>query len=172
MAKVLLIIAQKNFQEQEYAHTREKLEAGGHEVMVSSVEKGTCMGKLGREVQSQLSFKEAQANDFDGIVLIGGPGALKLLDYPELLDLIKNFATQDKIVSAICIAPVILAAAGVLSGKRATVFPDPEAQQNLLAAGAQGAFSEELVQDGKLITANGPAAAYAFGEAIAKTLNV
>ena len=76
----------------------------------------------------------------------------------------RSFAEAGKVVAAICIAPVILARAGLLKGKRATVFPDgiPELEK----AGAVYT-AQSVERDGRIITGNGPEAAEAFGREIA-----
>ncbi|MDD5086856.1 MAG: DJ-1/PfpI family protein, partial [Candidatus Nanoarchaeia archaeon] len=78
------------------------------------------------------------------------------------------FYESGKITAAICIAPVILANAGVLDGKKATVFPS--GKDDIMVRGADYT-GEQVTQDGKVITANGPAAARSFGEAIVKELS-
>ena len=74
---------------------------------------------------------------------------------------------QDKLLAAICFAPVTLARAGVLDGKRATVWKSEKGQ--LTAAGAEY-VAERVVTDGKLITGDGPTAAETFGKALVKAL--
>jgi protease I len=74
---------------------------------------------------------------------------------------------QGKVLAAICIAPVTLANAGVLKGKKATVFPSLQSQ--LTAQGAR-VVNQDVVQDGKLLTASGPKAAREFAAALVKML--
>jgi protease I len=69
-------------------------------------------------------------------------------------------------VAAICLSPPVLARAGVLAGKRATTFPAERAIVELKRGGATY-VEEPVVQDGIIVTANGPEAATAFGEALA-----
>jgi protease I len=75
---------------------------------------------------------------------------------------------QNKIVGAICIAPVTLANAGILSGKRAAVSISE--RQQLADKGAECTF-KDVQRDGNIITASGPPAAKGFGEAIAEALS-
>jgi len=70
-------------------------------------------------------------------------------------------------VGAICIAPGILARAGILKDKKATVFPS-----EIETLKREGAHYSALpvVIDGKIVTADGPEAAEGFGKALVKTL--
>jgi protease I len=74
---------------------------------------------------------------------------------------------KEKIVGAICIAPVTLANAGILTGKKATVF---ESETKKLKDKGANCTRKNVERDGKTITANGPKAAKEFGETIAKAL--
>ncbi|MBC7348303.1 MAG: DJ-1/PfpI family protein, partial [Clostridia bacterium] len=76
-------------------------------------------------------------------------------------------AEQGKVLGAICLAPVTLANAGVLAGRKATVF-SPEAKR-LEAAGAKYTGAGVEI-DGRIVTASGPENAKDFGEAIAALL--
>jgi len=97
-------------------------------------------------------------DSFDLIVLPGGqPGTRHLMADARVLQLIKQMASQDKFVAAICAAPMVLAAAGLLDGKRATCYPTclddyPKVRVQTSA----------LVEDGKLITSRGPGTAMDF----------
>ena len=74
-----------------------------------------------------------------------------------------------KPVGAICIAPCILAKAGVLKGRRATVFPGKE-YTDILREGGATVVRAAVVEDGLLVTANGPNAAARFGDALIRAL--
>jgi protease I len=80
--------------------------------------------------------------------------------------LAKEFNKDGKVVSAICIAPSILANAGILNGKKATSFPSQ--RNNINAVGTYTGTPVEV--DGKIITGNGPQAAKDFGKKIAEAL--
>jgi protease I len=107
---------------------------------------------------------------YDAVVVVGGMGSpAHLWKDADLHGLIRQMKEADKVVSAICLSGAALAEAGVLEGKRATVWPMPESLDALARGGAQ--YEEKpVVKDGKLITANGPEAADEFGQAIAGEL--
>ena len=82
-------------------------------------------------------------------------------------DIARNAINKNKILAAICIAPVTLANAGVLEGKKATVWKD--VVDKLKAKGVNYTGSDVEI-DGKIITGNGPDAAQKFGEALVAAL--
>lgn len=168
MKKVVLVIAYRDFQDREYSVTKEVLEEAGIEVKTASNEKGTAEGGTGSKAAVDLLAAEVKPADFDAVVFIGGPGALDYLDNEISYNLIKETIKQNKILAAICISPVILAKAGVLKNKKATVwwsFLDKEPIKILKENGAEF-IDKKVVSDGKIITANGPAAAEEFSKEI------
>jgi protein deglycase len=98
--------------------------------------------------------------EFRAIVLIGGPGSQSYIGHTTLLPLLK---AHKGILAAICAAPIALNAAGLLAGKRYTCHPS---RRNEL----KEALDEPVVVDGRIITAAGPGAAFAFGLELIKAL--
>jgi protease I len=88
------------------------------------------------------------------------------MDDPEAQRIAQEAAAEGKVLAAICVAPITLAKAGLLKGKRATSSMD---SWNLKSEGAIPVY-DNVVRDGLIITANGPAAAQLFGETIAIAL--
>ncbi|MBI4406718.1 DJ-1/PfpI family protein [Candidatus Micrarchaeota archaeon] len=173
MKKVLFVIAPEGFRDEELFHTKEVLEFKGAACSVASTRKGTAVGKLGAKAEVKKEISEVEVNDFDAVAFVGGPGVekYKLYENEKVLKLAKEFSAADKITTAICIAPRILAMAGILQNKRATCFPDPGSIALLKQRGAK--YEEEhVVKDGKIITADGPESARKFGEKIAHELKL
>jgi len=167
MSRILAIIAPSGFQEIEYAAPKQVLESHGHTVVTASTTKNP-VGHLGHSVTTNLLLSEVHASDYDAVMFIGGPGAHFYFDHAPALSLAKEFFNSGKLTCAICAGPSILANAGLLNGVTSTSFPSHE--QNLSAHGAK--FTGNPVeQDGLIITANGPAAAAAFGEKIHQALS-
>jgi protease I len=103
------------------------------------------------------------------LVFIGGPGTVQYWDDPLAQRLVREAAESQKVLGAICIAPVILARAGMLKGRRATAWPSPEDEEELKKAGAE--FSAQPVErDGNIVTANGPDAARQFARQLLRAL--
>lgn len=172
--KALIIIAFKGFQDLEYSKTREILEKAGVKITVASSALGTATGKFGNQVETNLTINEVNVADYDAIIFIGGPGATEYIENSTAHDLAQKTVKADKVLAAICIAPEILAKAKVLSGKKATVWSsilDRSSIEVLQTSGAQY-LSQEVVADGKIITANGPNAAEKFGQTILEQLKI
>ena len=170
MADVLLIIAQKDFQPVEYGDTRAELEKAGLGIAVASITTDVAVGADSNTVKPDVAVKDANAADYKAVVVIGGPGAHTLGEHEEVLELLKDAKDKGKVVAAICIAPTILAKAGLLEGKKATVWNGDGEQAGVIEAGGAEFVDNPVVADGKIITGNGPAAAREFGKTIADAL--
>ena len=170
--KAVIIIAFKNFRDEEYFVPKEVLENRGVETKTASNEKGTALGADGGEVNVDLTVEEINVSDFDAVVFVGGPGCLECLDNEKSYRLLKEAIEKNKVLGSICISPVILAKAGVLKGKKATVWSLPLDRSPIKILEAQGAefVDEKVVWDGNIITGNGPDAAREFGKTIADAL--
>ncbi len=167
MPKALLIVAQGKYKDKEYNNTKTSLEDYEVEVRTASKTKNTAKGVDGGQVDPDFALADVKLDEFDAIVFIGGEGSAKYFADKEALDLAKKAHSAGKVVAAICIAPVILANAGLLKNQRATVFASEK--DKLEKKGAK--YSGEAVEtQGNIITANGPDASEEFGEKIALTL--
>jgi len=169
--KAVMIIAFREFRDAEYFIPKEILERAGIEVKTASNKSGTAIGADGGDTNVDLLVSQINVSDFDAIIFVGGPGCLDALDNEDSYKVARETVSQNKVLAAICISPVILAKAGVLKGKRATVWNDfAKTQAKILEK--EGAIFEDkpVVVDGKIVTANGPEAAKEFGNAILELL--
>jgi protease I len=170
--KIVMIIAFKDFKDEEYFVSRGIFDNARAEVKIASNELGTAQGIEGGEVNVDIKTSDLNVGDFDAIVFIGGSGAPANLDNRDSYGVAKDAIVQDKLLCAICISPAILAKSGVLNGKKATVWTsalNKDAQKVLEENGAIYQ-KDSIVQDGKIITADGPAAARDFAEKILDAL--
>jgi protease I len=164
---ILMIIAHQDFRDEEYKEPRQIFEAKGATVTVASSSLEVAKGALGAQVKPDLLLKDVAVSDYDAIVFVGGPGAQEYWDDPVAHAVAQEAVAQGKVLAAICIAPATLAKAGVLKGKKATVFPSEVEELKACGADYTGASVE---RDGLIITANGPKATVEFAEEIAKAL--
>ncbi len=167
MKKAALFIAFQGFRDEEYAEPKRIMEKAGLTVETISTSKGLARGKIKITAQVDKVLDEVNISDYACMALVGGPGALEHLDKPKVHKMFTDFHAQGKPIAAICISPVILAHAGLLKNKKATVWPDGS---NELVANGAVYTGKELEIDSNIITANGPAAAKAYGEAIVEAV--
>lgn len=167
--KAVMIIAPEKFRDEELFEPKDILESKGVDVTVASKSTGVITGMLGGSITVTTRNDEISANDYDAIIFVGGSGASVYFEDETILTLAKNFFNKGKIVAAICIAPSILANAGLLNEKKATAFHSEST--NLRAKGAYYS-NEDLVISGRIITAKGPQAAKAFGTAVTRALGI
>lgn len=169
--KVLLVVAPRDFRDEEFFVPRRIFEEKGAVVTVASNKKGTATGMLGGTVEPDAVFSEVRPADYDAVVIAGGAGSkVYLWDYKELRRIVREAYGQGKIVAAICLSPVVLARAGCLKGKEAAVFPDPAAVRELKAAGVKY-VDRGVVTAGSIVTARDPQSAEEFARAVARLLS-
>jgi len=168
-----MVIAPSNFRDEELLDTKRVLESAGVNVMVASRTTAESRGMFGALARPNIALDRARAADFDAVVFVGGSGAKAYFDDRVAHSLARDAAGAGKLVAAICIAPSILARAGLLRGRRATVWDDQGPSGpfvgNLRAGGATFT-GEEVVRDGLFVTANGPKAAEKFGRMLVESL--
>ena len=168
MATVLMVIPPQRFRDEELFVTQEELQKAGHKTVIASTVPGVCRGSRGGFAEAAVSLSDVRAAGFDAVVFVGGGGAKLLFANEDALRLARNMVAAGKVAAAICLAPVILANAGVLAGKHATVA-GTEAR-TLEQAGATYTGPGVTV-DGLIVTANGPKSARLFAQKIAALLS-
>ena len=169
MSKILMIIAQSGFRDEELFVPKEILEKEGHNVKVASLARTKATGSKGATVQPDIAVYEANPDFFDCIIIVGGPGSPALSEDGSVRELLTQANAKGKLLGAICLGPMSLAKAGVLTNKKATVFPDKSAISLLKQTGARYK-SEPVVIDERIVTADCPESAAQFGIALAKIL--
>ena len=168
--KLLLVIAPDKFRDEELEVPREIFDSLDIAYDIASVQEGECTGMLGAAAEATLTIEEADESTYDAIVIVGGLGSQDYLwDNEALHRLVRAFAEKLKLVAAICLSPVVLAKAGILKERQATVFKSPASVREIERGGAQ-LVDVAVVSDMNIITANGPTAAAEFAEAIVDKL--
>ena len=170
--KIVMIIAFRDFRDEEYFIPKVILEGVGAKIQTASSQKGTAIGASGGEVEVDLLLGEIDPADFDCVVFIGGAGAPKHLDNEDSYRIARETIAQKKVLAAICIAPAILAKAGVLEGKKATVWTSTidKSAARILEENGTEYISDPVVVEGNIVTGAGPFAASQFGEKIIEVL--
>ncbi|OIO45632.1 MAG: hypothetical protein AUJ24_00260 [Parcubacteria group bacterium CG1_02_36_42] len=170
--KIAIVIAFRDFRDAEYFVPKEILEKAGVKIITVSTKLGMSIGADGGDTEVDLLVKNLNVANFDAVVFIGGPGCLQYLDNENSYKVARETIEKNKILGSICVSPVILAKAGVLKEKRATVWSSPLDRGPVKILKENGVIYEDkdVVVDGKIITANGPGAAEEFGQKLVDLL--
>jgi len=171
--KIAMVIAFKGFMDEEYFVPVQIFNDAGFEVVTVSTSLGTAFASYGGEAEVDILIENLNVKDFDAVVFVGGNGSVKHLSDEKFHNVAKETIKNRKLLAGICFAPSILAKAGVLVGKKATVwsrFMDKTTIKILKENGA-GYVESNVVSDGNIITANGPEAAEEFAKEIIKKLS-
>ena len=168
--RIAFIIAPQQFRDEELTVPRQYLQSQGWQCTTYSTQAGVAQGMLGAQEAVTLTLADVDVTAVEAVAIVGGYGAVEhLWGNTTLHALCQQAVAQGKVLGAICVSPVALAKAGVLAGKRASVWPMPESHAAFEAAGA--VLSDEAVTtDGLIVTANGPEAALAFAHHVAHAL--
>lgn len=159
-----LVPLAEGFEEIEAVTIIDVLRRAGVTVTTAALERSPVTGSHGIALVADRALSGVSVAGFDAVVLPGGmPGSRLLKEDVRVRSLIAEAARANKLVAAVCAAPIALEAAGVLAGKRATSYPG-----NPLPSAT---YSEErVVVDGNVITSRGPGTALEFSLAVVERL--
>lgn len=165
MSKVLVLFAEGS-EELETVSIVNILRRAGISVTLAGLTAGALRGSRNIALQPDTTLDAVLHDPFDMVVLPGGlPGTTHLRNDARVIQLVQQMAQQGKQVAAICAAPSVLAAAGLLDGKRATCYPgflDEFAKVHSQACA--------VVQEGNLTTSRGPGTAMDFALTLVERL--
>jgi protease I len=162
------ILATDGFEQVELTEPRKALDQAGATTQVISPKAGEIKGwnlkDWGEKVRVDKTLDQANAKDYDALVLPGGvinPDQLRT--EPKAVAFVKEFAESGKPVAAICHGPWTLIEAGVVKGRKLTSWPS--LKTDLKNAGANW-VDEQVVLDGNFITSRKPDDIPAFSKKI------
>ena len=168
MPQRIMIIATNGFEQSELEKPKANLEQAGFETVVVAPKAGEIKGwqhtDWGTPVKVDMTLDQADADDFDALLLPGGqmnPDKLRM--EAKAVQLVKDFCDAGKTVAAICHGPWLLVEADVVDGRRMTSWPS--VRTDLANAGAD-VVDEEVVIDDNFITSRKPDDIPAFNRAI------
>jgi len=165
---VLMIIARQSFRDEELNVPRDVLKQAGAKVIVASRGIQESVGMLHQvRVRPDLTLEQVDPAAYDAVLFVGGTGAREYFDNRLAHQIAVKAHEAGKLVGAISIAPATLANAGILKGKKAACAAS--VNDILIRNGARLARSR-VVQDDRVVTAEGPIDAKAFGEAVRDAL--
>ena len=160
----LLLPVSDDFEDIEVMTIVDVLRRANIQIDLVGVPYSTITSKSGIKVMVDRKLIEIRPEEYEGIVLTGGMKNVDTLSRTNsLIDMIKKLDNKKKILAAICAAPIILAKAGVLEDKKATIYPGME-------RGLPKPRDEKIVVDGNVITSQGPGTALEFALKIVEIL--
>ncbi len=162
--RAALVLCFNGFDDNEYQGLKKTFDRLAMPSVVYSSKRGLAEGMHGLKIQIEHSVDEFNAEEFEAVVFVGGRGLEEYLSNPMIHNIAKDMLSKGKILAANYWAPVILANAGVLAGKRATVTP---VEAEILKKHGAKYIDELLVIDGNVITGNGSATAELYADLIA-----
>ncbi|MBP1904527.1 PfpI family intracellular protease [Paenibacillus turicensis] len=168
---VLMVVAPKDFEDIELYAPKTLLELNGANVTVASTS-SKALGLNGSTYTTDIMIANAKSKDYDAIVIVGGTGVIGTLwEDQDLRSLVKDANKQKKIIAAICAAPPVLARAGILKDKKATMFPWSDGIKELTSNGVKYE-DKEVVVSGNIVTGKNPDASVAFGLKLCEALKI
>ena len=164
--KIQLVAAEKNFRDEELFVPEDIFSDAGAFVPTASSTMKTIHGMMGGSTEPDLLIGDIRVSGLDAIVIAGGTGSREYLWNDEaLLEKVREANNTGKIIGAICLSGAIPARAGIMRNRRGTVYPDPEAVEELKKCG-EIYVDQGVVVDGNVVTAQGPQNAKEFAETI------
>jgi protease I len=156
--KKIAILATDGFEQAELMEPRKALNQAGAKTVIISPKSGEIRGwnkkEWGESVKVDQTLDQANARDFDALMLPGGvmnPDHLRM--EPKAVDFVRQFVSSGKTIAAICHGPWMLAEAGAIKGRTVTSWPSLKTDLN--NAGARW-VDREVETDGQFITSRKP----------------
>jgi 4-methyl-5(b-hydroxyethyl)-thiazole monophosphate biosynthesis len=166
-SRVAVLLAE-GFEELEAVAIIDVLRRGDIDVLITALAGPSreVTGAHQIRIHADVLLSDLRPAELAMVVLPGGmPGSAHLAACPAVLDLLRVVAATGGQLAAICAAPIVLQAAGLLQGRRVTCYPTFEAQ--LVGAVCTGAAVQ---RDGRLITSRGPGTALRFALELLRAL--
>ena len=163
-APKILMVAGDAAESLEVLYPYQRLQEEGYEVQIAAPSKkklhfvvhdfepgyDTYTEKPGYSWDADLAFKDVKPDDYVALVIPGGRAPEYIRNDPDLQKIIRHFFQQEKPVAQLCHAPLALAAAGVLKGRKSAAYP--ALAPDVAAAGAEFVDSGAVV-DGQMVSA-------------------
>lgn len=165
--KKIAILTENGFEEVELTSPKQALEEAGATVHIVSPEQKVRAMKekdWSIELPVDINVKEANQEDYDGLLIPGGvinPDLMRINE--DCVQFARSFFEAGKPVAAICHGPQLLIEAEVVEGKTMTSYPS--IKKDLMNAGANW-VDEEVVVDNGLVTSRSPKDLPAFNKKI------
>ncbi len=161
--KILMVVTD-GFEDIEAVGTLAILRRAQLDVTFAAIDNTQALGRYGVNITDLVNLKDVNIDEYDMLIIPGGPEYIAEERNPEFLKMVMNFASHDKYIAAICAGPTILGHLGLLKGKKYTCFTSMDEDFG-------GTYVDQYaVVDGKYITGRSAAAVIDFAFAIVETL--
>ncbi len=150
----ILILSDQGFEEAELLVPFYRLQEPAWRVTVASPRGGPLQGKHGYPFRETTPLRDVDPESVGAWVVPGGQAPARLASRDDALSLVRRLAEREIPLAAICHGPLLLARAGVVSGRRLTAYP--RVWPELTAAGATVEDAPAVV-DGLWVSARRPA---------------
>ena len=159
MSKKIVVFLADGLEEIEAITSIDILRRAELDVTTVTLKNKQVHGSHDVDIMAEDELDNLVTSDFDGIVLPGGmPGSTNLRDDERVIDIVKKMDNQNKLVAAICAAPMVLAKAGILEDNKFTIHPGVEDQIDLKSTGARTFVDDNIITG----IASGAALEFAF----------
>jgi protease I len=128
-------------------------EAGATVVTIGAIAGQIYTSKLGYPCKAEISYDDANAEEFDGVIIPGGFAPDHIRRYEKALQFVRDLDRRGKLIASICHGPWVLCSSGTLKSRRATSYFS--IKDDVINAGARWEDSEVVV-DGNLVTSRRP----------------
>ena len=157
MSKVLIFLA-AGFEEIEAVTIIDLLRRAEAEVTIAGLKPERITGSHGITIECDAFIEDVDFSQYGMLILPGGqPGTNNLKSSEKVLETVKRFHSEGKMIAAICAAPTVLVKAGVLKNKRVTSYPSEKSAFNFFDY-----MESDVVRDGNIITSRGVGTAIDF----------
>ena len=165
---MLMVIAHEGFSDEEFKNLSELFTRSGIAVSVASTDTTTATGMAGMTVAPDITFEEVNSEDYDGLVVVGGDGCEALWGNETLHKIVRHFNADKKTIAAMCLAPLVLANAGILKEHTVTAFPTVRDE---IGKSCARCTDSDIEVSGNIITCSTPRAAAAVADTVLRFLN-
>jgi protease I len=152
--KKILILLENGVEDSEFIYPYYRFQEEGFKMdIVAPQAKKEYIGKRGGPFKSEFSPSEVDLNDYDAVIIPGGQAPDRMRIHPDLVQLVKEANSKDKVIAAVCHGPQMLIEADIVRGKKVTSWPS--VRTDLKNAGAN-VVDEPAVVDGNIVTSRSP----------------
>lgn len=164
--KSAVILLAEGFEEIEAITIIDVLRRGDVKCDICSIRDRKVIGSHKIKIKADILLSEIEIDSYEAVILPGGmPGAKNLKEDSRVIDILKRFQNKNKMIGAICAAPIVLKEAGIIKDKTITCYPDFKEEFN------ESNYTEDIVtNDGNIFTSPGPATAIYFALEILRQL--